>query len=722
MNATHHDPFEILGRHRVEGMWVIRVFHPLAETLSLITGTDDGVNNALFERITDTDIFTIQKKDLPVSYQLQWTDIQGNKFIEEDTYRFGPTISDFDLHLFNEGRHHRLYELLGANSHTVDGIAGTRFAVWAPSARRVSVVGDFNQWDGRVHQMRNRGECGVWELFVPAALDGHNYKFEILSIDGSIKIKQDPYAREFTMRPDTACRINSSQYHWKDQHWVDSRAENDWQKTPVSIYEVHLGSWQRSDENGFLNYRTLAHKIVEYVKFMGFTHLELMPITEHPLDDSWGYQVTGYFAPTSRFGNPDDFRYFIDHCHSENIGVILDWVPAHFPKDDFSLAQYDGTCLYEHEDPRQGEHREWGTLIFNYGRNEVCNFLVASALYWLREFHIDGLRVDAVASMLYLDYSREPGDWLPNSQGGRENLEAINFLRQLNTVTQTEVPGTVIIAEESTSWPQVTRPPASGSLSGGLGFCMKWNMGWMHDTLGYMAEDPINRRHHHNNLTFGLLYLFTENFVLPFSHDEVVHGKGSMINKMPGDHWQKFANLRLLYSLQYTYPGKKLIFQGCEFAQHQEWKFNASLDWHLTDVAEHRGMMSLITDLNQLYKQQPSLHQLEFSQDGFEWINADDASNSVLSYIRKSEHECMIVILNFTPVIRTEYHLGVDIPGNYRELFNSDSKFYQGTNQGNTGLCPTTPEPCMNRPHTLTLTLPPLAAIVLKHSEKPTSE
>lgn len=712
-DATHHDPFEVLGRHRVEGMWVIRIFHPLAETISLSTSNEISYRGKKeFFRIPETDFFTLSARDLPIQYQLQWTDNNNNTLITEDPYRFGPTITDFDLHLFNEGQHHCLYDLMGAHAHTIDGVNGIRFALWAPSAKRVSVVGDFNNWDGRVHPMRNRGDSGVWELFLPAANAGDNYKFEILDGDNTVKLKQDPYANAFAMRPDTSCRINNSAFEWTDDQWITERSKNTWQHQPVSIYEVHLGSWQQADDGTFLNYRTLAHKIVEYVLFMGFTHIELMPITEHPLDDSWGYQVTGYFAPSSRFGNPDDFRYFIDHCHQQGIGVILDWVPAHFPRDDFSLAKFDGTCLYEHEDPRRGEHRDWGTLIFNYGRPEVSNFLVASAIYWLREFHIDGLRVDAVASMLYLDYSRESGDWLPNEHGGRENLEAIDFLRKLNQISQTEVPGAIIIAEESTSWPQVTRPADNG----GLGFCMKWNMGWMHDSLGYMAEDPINRRHHHNNLTFGLLYLFTENFVLPFSHDEVVHGKGSMLGKMPGDEWQQFANLRLLYCYQFTYPGKKLLFQGCEFAQRQEWKFNAPLDWSLTDQPAHRGIMTLIADLNRLYKQYPSLHAGEFEQAGFEWVNADDANNSVISFIRRHNGESLMVILNFTPVPRENYCLGVDKSGQYAEVFNSDSAAYNGSNLGNEGHSQTTDTPCMGRPHTLSLTLPPLAAIVLSHT------
>ncbi len=667
-----------------------------------------------FTRITGTDLFVLTGDKLDPQYQLTLTDSNAGTHTVDDPYRFGPTVTEFDLHLFNEGRHLRLYDVLGAHNATVDGVSGIRFAVWAPSSSRVSVVGDFNHWDGRVHAMRNRGQSGVWELFLPGLRSGEHYKFELLNADtGAITTKQDPYANEFEMRPATACRINHSEFTWSDQQWLEKRADNLWQQTPSAIYEVHPGSWQRSDSGDFLNYREMADKLVEYVTFMGFTHIELMPITEHPLDASWGYQVTGYFAPSSRFGTPDDFRYLVNLCHNADIGVILDWVPAHFPRDSFGLAQYDGSSLYEHADPRLGEHRDWGTLIFNYGRREVSNFLLASALYWLREFHLDGLRVDAVASMLYLDYSREPGDWLANKFGGRENLEAVEFLRDLTRITQTEVPGSVIIAEESTSWPQVTRPPDHG----GLGFSMKWNMGWMHDSLSYMQEDPINRRHHHNNLTFGLLYLYSENFVLPFSHDEVVHGKGSMLSRMPGDDWQQFANLRLLYSYQYTYPGKKLLFQGCEFGQRSEWDFDSTLDWHLTDAPAHRGVMLMVADLNRLYTTHPGLHINEFDGEGFEWINADDASNSVLAYLRKSDTETLLIVLNFTPIPRHDYQIGVNHEGDYRQIFNSDDEKYGGAGVVSSDPLPTVEDSCMGRPHSLTLTLPPLAALVLQHTQ-----
>ncbi len=710
--AKHHNPFSVLGKHGN----TIRVYLPHAERVELEidqSSTETHKDSTIFNRVQGTDVFMMHGEHLPADYRLRVSDKNGHVDVAEDPYRFEPMIGDIDIHLFGEGNHEYLYEVLGAHQRIVGNVTGICFAVWAPSAARVSVVGEFNHWDGRVHPMRSRGSSGIWELFIPAAKTGQCYKFELHTRDGHIVEKQDPFANEFEYRPATACRINTSQFQWSDEAWITNRSANHWLNTPCSIYEVHLGSWQRTDDNEFLNYKTLAHKLVEYVQFMGFTHIELLPITEHPLDDSWGYQVTGYFAPTSRFGTPDDFRYFVNHCHAAGIGVILDWVPAHFPRDAYSLARYDGTCLYEHADPRQGEHRDWGTLIFNYGRNEVSNFLIASALYWLEEFHLDGLRVDAVASMLYLDYSREADDWLPNKHGGRENLEAIEFLQKLNTISQTNVPGCIVIAEESTSWPQVSRPTDHG----GLGFSMKWNMGWMHDSLSYMKYDPAYRKHHHGEITFGLLYAFTENFVLPFSHDEVVHGKGSMLTRMPGDDWQQFANLRLLYTLQFTYPGKKLLFQGLEFAQRKEWDFKAPLDWHLADTPSHRGVMTLVSELNRLYTDHPALYEIDFDQPGFEWINANDKDNSILSYYRHSSDckETLLVLLNFTPVPRDNYCIGVDNTGSYIELFNSDSDQYHGSNFGNCGALVSYPEPYDGRNNTLSVKLPPLGAIVLKY-------
>jgi len=674
-DARHHDPFAVLGYHRENGTDVIRLFLPHAERVELVAETHNA-HASPFARIEGTDFFELHRSDLPPKYKLGITTKRGAHLIVEDVYRFGQITGDVDLHLFAEGTHRTLYQMLGAHPHTMEGAIGTRFAVWAPGAQRVSVVGPFNEWDGRSHCMRNLGSTGVWEIFIPDLHDGELYKFEMLNHGGNVALKQDPYANEFEVRPDTASKTSVSQFDWQDHQWIQQREKNNWQHTPCSIYEVHLGSWQRDNDNQFLNYRTLAHRLVDYVKYMGFTHIELLPITEHPLDDSWGYQVTGYFAPTSRFGSPDDFRYFINHCHESGIGVILDWVPAHFPRDEFSLAQFDGTALYEHADPRQGEHRDWGTLIFNYGRIEVC-------------------------------------DWLPNQYGGRENLEAIEFLQALNSIVQTEVRGTLVIAEESTSWPQVSRPTDAG----GLGFTMKWNMGWMHDTLSYMQRDAVHRRHHHNELTFGLLYAFTENFVLPYSHDEVVHGKGSMLTKMAGDDWQQFANLRMLYSFQFTYPGKKLLFQGTEFAQRSEWDFRKPIDWHLADAAAHRGVMTLVHDLNRLYRRYPALHQCDFSEQGFEWIYADDAENSVLSYRRYSDDrsEKLLVLINFTPVPRDHYALGVDQAGTYIELFNSDSERYGGSNYGNFGAIVSYPENCMGRPHTVAAKLPPLALVVLQY-------
>jgi 1,4-alpha-glucan branching enzyme len=630
-----------------------------------------------------------------------------------DPYCLPPQLSDYDLHLFAEGRHHHIYRVLGAHPHAVDDIDGVLFSVWAPSAERVSVIGDFNRWDGRAHPMRVRGGTGVWELFIPGLGPEALYKFEIRNRNtGQVLVKSDPYGQHFELRPSTASRVAKvSDYHWQDQSWLDQRRDGDWLHRPMSIYEVHLGSWRRDEQGRFLSYRELAEQLVEYVGRMGFTHIELLPVTEHPYDASWGYQTTGYYAPTSRFGEPDDFRYFVDLCHRNDIGVLLDWAPGHFPKDPHGLARFDGSALYEHEDPRLGEHRDWGTLIFNYDRNEVRNFLVSSAMYWVQEFHIDGLRVDAVASMLYLDYSRTEGDWLPNKFGGNENLGALDFLRQLNSFVQGAEPGVLIIAEESTAWPQVTRPPELG----GLGFAMKWNMGWMHDTLEYFKKDPIHRHYHHDQLTFGLLYAFTENFVLPFSHDEVVHGKRSLLYRMPGDEWQRFANLRLLYTYMWMYPGKKLLFMGCEFGQGDEWNDATQLDWYVLEYPKHRGVQQLVADLNALYRDSSALYGFDFEWQGFEWVDCHDSAQSVLAFLRKSDDEIVIVVLNFTPVVREGYRIGVPEPGRYEEIMNSDSEFYGGSNVGN-GANPIWTEEIswMGRPHSIEIDLPPLAGIVLR--------
>ncbi|WP_411726782.1 1,4-alpha-glucan branching protein GlgB [Methyloglobulus sp.] len=709
--ARHHDPFSVLGWHLKTNQIHIKVYLPYAETVKL------SHNNAAFQRITGTDFFEYfleyraGKEPLPKHYQLSWTDKSGNTHLDYDPYDFPVQLPEFDQHLFGEGKHWHVYQKLGGHLHSSDEIEGVLFAVWAPNAGRVSVVGDFNHWDGRCHPMRSLGGGGIWELFVPGLKEGCLYKFEILNrFSNEVLLKTDPYGQQFELRPNTSSIVvKENSYIWQDQQWMTQRTHHDWLHEPMSIYEVHLGSWQRDNLGNFLNYRALADQLVEYVKRLGFTHIELLPITEHPLDASWGYQTTGYFAPTSRHGTPDDFRYFIDTCHQDNIGVILDWVPAHFPKDAFALARFDGSALYEHEDPRKGEHRDWGTLIYNFGRNEVKNFLLSSAIFWLEEFHLDGLRVDAVASMLYLDYSREDGDWIPNQYGGNENQEAIDFFRELNTVTHEQHPGTVMMAEESTAWPQVTRP----TWAGGLGFSMKWNMGWMNDILVYMKEDPVHRRYHHDQLTFGMLYAFTENFTLPFSHDEVVHGKGSMLNKMPGDEWQRFANLRLLYTMMFTYPGKKLLFMGCEFGQGTQWNFNQSLDWHVLEYPLHQGIQALLKDLNHVYKTHPPLFKHDFDHHGFEWIDCHDFEQSVISYRRKDDDQELIVILNFTPVVRENYLIGVPVAGTYQEIFNSDSGSYAGSHVANDDVL-SEPIPWMNLLHSVKLTLPPLGGVILK--------
>lgn len=705
--ARHHEPFAVLGRHPYGNGERVLAYLPGARTVRLVEA------DVKLARIPDSDFFAWQGASgtIPRRYRLEWIDAHGNARTAYDPYCFPPQLSDFDLHLFGEGRHWHAYRFMGAHPHRCDGIDGVRFAVWAPNAERVSVVGDFNAWDGRRHPMRVRGGSGIWELFIPGLAPGQFYKYEIRNREyGTVHLKIDPYGREFERRPGTAARIpDISRYEWGDADWLRTRRDRDWLHAPMSVYEVHLGSWRRGPQGEFLNYRELAGQLIPYVQDQGFTHIELLPVTEHPLDDSWGYQATGYYAPTSRHGTPDDFRFFVDQCHQHGIGVILDWAPGHFPKDDHALARFDGSALYEHADPRRGEHRDWGTLIFNYGRNEVRNFLLSSALYWIEECHIDGLRVDAVASMLYLDYSRDAGDWLPNIYGGRENLEAIDFLRQLNEVTHGQHPGALMIAEESTAWPQVTRP----AYVGGLGFSMKWNMGWMHDTLVYFSKDPVHRHYHHDQLTFGLLYAFTENFVLPFSHDEVVHGKSSMLHKMPGDEWQQFANLRLLYTYMWTYPGKKLLFMGSEFGQRSEWNFAAPLEWQALEYAPHAGVQNLVRDLNRLYRSEPALHAHDFEHEGFGWIDCHDAAQSVISYQRRAGTEVLVNVFNFTPVVREGYRLGVPEHGRYRVLLNSDSFFYGGGNIGEQ-ILHTEPTPWMGHPCSIALTLPPLAGVVLK--------
>ncbi|WP_420493164.1 1,4-alpha-glucan branching protein GlgB [Sedimenticola hydrogenitrophicus] len=717
--AAHYNPCAILGTRKHPPDSPLLLYSPDTLELSLEVSPESSPESSqeqpghALPRVGDSDffIYTGDLQALPRHYRVRRLDTQQRISRFHDPYSFPPQISDYDLHLFSEGRHFHIYNILGAHFRCIDGIDGIHFATWAPNAERVSVIGDFNHWDGRRHPMCSRGPSGVWELFIPGLPQGTLYKYEIRNRDsGAILTKTDPYSQQMELRPRTASVATQPPPHqWQDDAWMAARADREWLHEPLSIYECHLGSWQRDAEGRFLNYRELAHRLVAYLRETGFSHLQLMPITEHPLDASWGYQTTGYYAPTSRFGEANEFRYFVDYCHSHGIGVLLDWVPAHFPKDEHGLARFDGSALYEHEDPRRGEHRDWGTLIYNYGRNEVKNFLLASALYWLEEFHIDGLRVDAVASMLYLDYSRQEGDWLPNTHGGNENLEAIAFLRELNSVVHERFPGALMIAEESTAWPQVTRPVHLG----GLGFGMKWNMGWMHDTLNYMQQDPIYRRYSHDQLTFGLLYIFTENFILPFSHDEVVHGKSSLLNKMPGDEWQRFANLRLLYTYMFSYPGKKLLFMGCEFAQGDEWDHDRTLDWYVLQYPLHQGARQLVSDLNRLYRSLPALHRYDFDHEGFEWIDCHDSDQSVLSYLRRAGDEHVLVVLNFTPVIRTGYRIGTPLASAYRVLFNSDSLHYAGSNAGSGEVVMAEETPWMGRPASLCLDLPPLAGLML---------
>jgi 1,4-alpha-glucan branching enzyme len=707
IDASHHDPFTVLGRHRQKNKDLIRCFLPHAERVTIAD------NNQEMQRIEGTDFFEWQgdASELAEHYRFIWRDDQHREHIAHDPYTFAPQLGDMDLHLFSEGKHWHAYRFLGAHLHECDGIAGVLFSVWAPNAQRVSVVGEFNCWDGRCHPMQVRGN-GIWELFIPDLGPNILYKFEIKNRhNNEILLKSDPYGRQFELRPNTASIVTDvDDYEWQDADWMEHRKNFDWQHQPISIFEVHLGSWRRDSEGEFLNYKELAHQLVDYVKEMGFTHIELMPITEHPFDMSWGYQATGYYAPTSRYGTPDEFRYFVDYCHQNHIGVLLDWVPGHFPKDAHALARFDGTPLYEHEDPRKGEHQDWSTLIYNFSRFEVKNFLLSSALFWLEEFHMDGLRVDAVASMLYLDYSRT--EWIPNEYGGNENLEAIDFLREMNTVVHHQCPGILTMAEESTSWPRVTKPVDMD----GLGFDLKWNMGWMNDTLSYMEKDPIYRQHHHHNITFSMLYAFSENFALPFSHDEVVHGKKSMLYKMPGDEWQQFANLRLLYTYMFTHPGKKLLFMGLEFAQGLEWNSAHELDWYVLEYTYHSGVKSLVADLNHFYQEHPELYHYDFSWEGFEWIDCNDNQHSMLSFLRKAGNDFFTIVMNFTPVVRSEYRLGVPEPGDYVEIFNSNSKYYGGSNLGN-GPDPVraTNKPWMDKPYSIELTVPPLSAIILKH-------
>ncbi len=710
----HHDPFEWLGIHTARQGYTVRAFMPSAERVDLV-----GIGP--MQRVEGTDTFEVnisqqQRDSLPQHYSLSWIE-KGttDRHTVVSPYSFEPQLSKYDLDLFAIGNHLHIYRILGARMCVVDGIEGCQFAVWAPNVKRVSVIGDFNGWHGLRHPMRSLGSSGVWELFVPGLQVRDAYKFEIRTSKDEILHKSDPYARTMGLRPETISLIpQKSAYHWQDETWLSHRRQWQWLHEPMSIYEVHAGSWRRHEDGSFLSYTELAEQLVPYVRELGYTHIEFLPFTEHPLDESWGYQVSGYYAPTSRHGSPDELRHFIDTCHQNNIGVILDWVPAHFPRDEFALARFTGEACYEYGDPNKGEHQDWGTLIFNYGRNEVRNFLIANAVYWIEEFHIDGLRVDAVAAMLYLDYSRQHGQWSPNVYGGREHLEAIDFLKHLNEVVHAEFPGVLTLAEESTDWPQVSRPTSSG----GLGFSMKWNMGWMHDTLTYFQSDPVYRRFHQNQLTFSQLYAYSENFILPLSHDEVVHMKRSMLDKMPGDVWQKFANLRALYAYQYAHPGKKLLFMGGEFGQWDEWSEKKALDWVVSGMDRHAGLYNLIRDLNVLYRENPALHAYDFQAEGFQWLTCEDEANSVLVFLRRSKHESIICAFNFTPVPRENYVIGIPEPGTYAEIFNTDASWYGGGNLGNAGKVTAIRQQEHGFDYMLKLTLPPLAGLFLqKESE-----
>jgi 1,4-alpha-glucan branching enzyme len=699
VRGEHHEPHRVLGPHPQDGQVVIRAWRPDATAVAALVGAD----RVELDRVHPAGLFegAVARSRVP-TYQLE-VSYQSGTYTLDDPYRFLPTIGEIDLHLFGEGRHERLWQKLGAHQLELDGVTGTGFAVWAPNARAVRVVGDFNRWDGRLHPMRSLGPSGVWELFVPGVGAGARYKYELVTANGDLVLKADPMAQATEAPPATASVVYTSSYQWDDEAWMASRPERQTISAPISIYEVHLGSWRKG-----LSYRELADRLPDYVAEMGFTHVELMPVAEHPYGGSWGYQITGYYAPTARFGTPDDFRYLVDRLHQRGIGVIVDWVPAHFPKDAWALARFDGTALYEHADPRRGEHPDWGSLVFNLGRNEVRNFLIANALYWLGEFHIDGLRVDAVASMLYLDYSRNQGEWVPNRFGGNEDLEAVDFLRSFNAVVYREHPGAVTVAEESTAWPAVSKPVYVG----GLGFGFKWNMGWMHDTLEYIAKDPIYRRFHHHQLTFSLMYAFSENFILPISHDEVVHGKRSLIGKMPGDQWRRFANLRAYLAYMWAHPGKQLLFMGCELAQELEWSEERSIDWDGLVDPFRQGVQDLVRDLNRVYRDRRSLWQRDSEPTGFTWIDPNDSDDNVLSFIRWSASgEPLVCLCNFSPVVREGYRVGLPTGGRWREVLNTDATTYGGSNVGNLGEVEAEQIGWDGQPASATVTVPPLATV-----------
>ncbi len=715
MNLECGDVFSVLGIHYInetkrQGL-VVRLFLPRIEQAFVIDRKTSKKHKMV--QTDERGFFEIEFKRRKkfFDYKFEVINFEGHSWQFDDPYHFLPIMGEIDLHLLSEGNHYKSYEILGAHTKEVNKITGVYFAVWAPNAKMVSVVGNFNHWDGRIHQMRNMN--GFWEIFIPGLIEGELYKYEIKTQNNQTLLKQDPYSFFIESAPKTASIVyNSDKHNWKDELWMKTRKEKNALNAPISIYELHIGSWKRGENNRYLSYREIADPLVEYIKSMGYTHIELLPIAEHPFFASWGYQVTGYFAPTSRYGNPEDFAYFVDIMHQNDIGVILDWVPAHFPKDEHALSLFDGTALYEHSDPRLGEHKDWGTKIFNFGRYEVRNFLISNALFWLDKYHIDGLRVDAVASMLYLDYSRNEGEWIPNKFGGRENIEAIEFLKRLNETVYMQFSDIVTIAEESTSWPSVSKP----IYAGGLGFGYKWNMGWMHDILDYMKQDSIYRKYNQGSLTFSLWYAFSENFVLALSHDEVVHGKGSLIEKMSGDTWQKMANLRLLYTYMFTHPGKKLTFMGMDIAQWREWNHDRELDWYQLEEERYRKFNYFVKDLHRVYKENPSLFEVDFSHDGFQWIDFNDSDNSIVSYIRKGKDEdnYTITILNFTPVVRDSYKIGVPENCEYEIIFNSDSEYYGGSNIG----APLPLKPVkmfwQENPYAIELTLPPLGALILK--------
>jgi 1,4-alpha-glucan branching enzyme len=710
--GRHADPHSVLGVHPVEGGLVVRALHPDAvKAECLIEG--DGERPMTAIGAPGFFALFLPGRELPLRYRFRFHFPGASTWEQEDAYRFLPSIGDIDIYLISEGTHRCLWQALGAHARQLDGIDGVGFTVWAPNAQGVSVVGDFNRWDDRRLPMRRLGSSGVFELFVPGVSAGALYKYRIVGPRGELRMKSDPFARAMELPPSTASRVAASSYQWGDGEWMAQRPTQDLRRSPMSVYEVHLGSWARVTEEGNrpLTYREIAPKLIAHAVRHGFTHLEFLPLAEHPFTGSWGYQVSAYFAPTARYGTPDDLRYLIDECHRAGLGVIMDWVPAHFPKDDFALRRFDGTALYEHEDPRRGEHPEWGTLIFNYARREVRNFLVANALYWLEEFHVDGLRVDAVASMLYLDYSRPAGGWVPNRFGGREDLDAVEFLQTLNATIQEEHPGCFTIAEESTSWPRVTGPVREG----GLGFTFKWNMGWMHDTLRYFSTDPVYRRYHHEQLTFAMLYEYSEHFIMPLSHDEVVHGKGTLLTRMPGDEWQQFANLRALLAYQYTRPGKPMLFMGSELGMWREWNHDHSLDWHLAERPPTAGLLRYVADLGTLYRERSELWRGDADPAGFTWLDADDRDQSVYAYLRLDGERVSIVVLNLTPVPRHDYRVGAPRPGRYRLVLSSDDTKYGGSGFGLMDAVASEPRAWQGQAQSFRIGLPPLGAIVLSH-------